>query len=87
MTKKKNSRIPPDGMKSESASLPSITTTKPKMNRLPNTKRLFWPRGRPSWSCPPNWFRRSSSSSARNGPHRTMMAPRHHAGFHNEYVA
>src|SRR6266446_5228772 len=58
-------------MKNESASLPSTTTIKPRTNRLPNTRRPFGPRTRPSWWCPPSWFRRSSSSLTGNGRHNT----------------
>src|SRR6266481_3365866 len=59
-------------MKSESASSPNTTTIKPKTNRLRNTRPQCRPRTRPSWSSLPSWCRRSSSSSTKNGQHRTM---------------
>ena len=72
---KKNSHILPAGMKRESNGLPNTTTNNLKTNKLQNTKRLFWLRGRRSWSCRPNWFRRSSGSSARGDQHSTLVTP------------
>jgi len=75
VTEKKNQAYPAGWDEERIRKLAEHYDNQTEDEQVADHERLFWQRGRLSWSCPPNWFRRSSSSSARNGPHRTMIVP------------
>ena len=71
MTKKKKQAYPAGWDEERIRKLAEHYDNQTEDEQVAEHEAAFLAEAKPSWSCPPSWFRRSSSSSARNGPHRT----------------